>query len=227
MKPLLVMLLCFVQLMLNAQDTIYKRSGDIIPARVIEINTKEISYRRENLPDGPLYILDKNEVKKIKYKTGAVDSFTVYNDVKAKPEELKSAALVYTYNDQLLKARLKGTYVYHGATISDTKAMLFAEAKNRTWKNPELQSEIMKVRKNKSLQYTSSFGGLGLGLLMAGSGILYAVNNPLESQGPPMILFASGIGAIVAGQIVSINFKIRRVKHSNKAVALYNQNLIN
>jgi hypothetical protein len=225
MKPLLMILLCFVQVVLNAQDTIYKRSGDIIPARVIEINTKEISYRRENLPDGPLYILDKNEVKKIKYKTGAVDSFTVYNDVKAMPEELKNVGRIYTYNEQLLKARLKGTYLYHGTTISDTKAMLLAEAKNRDWKNPELQSEIMKARKNKSLQYTSGFGGLGLGLLMASSGIVYSINNPLDGQTPMMLLFANGIGAIVAGQIISVNFKIRRVKHSNKAVDLYNQNL--
>jgi hypothetical protein len=54
---------------------------------------------------------------------------------------------------------------------------------------------------------------------------VYSINNPLDGQTPMMLLFANGIGAIVAGQIISVNFKIRRVKHSNKAVDLYNQNL--
>lgn len=224
MKPLLVILLCFVQIVLNAQDTIYKRSGDVIPARVIEINTKEISYKRENLPDGPLYILDKNEVKKIKYKTGAVDSFTVRNEPKVNPMLPKNGGLMYSYSEQIQKYNRNGLYVYQGSRISDTKAMLIATNKNFTWKNPQLTSEILYVSTNKTRQYVSGFGGLGLGALVMAGSLVYANNNPYDSMVGP-VMFVNGIGIILAAQVVSINFKIKRVKHSDKAVALYNQNL--
>ncbi len=224
MKHSAIIFLCFVQLALNAQDTIYKRSGDVIPARVIEINTKDISYKREGMPDGPLYILEKNEVKKIKYKTGAIDSFTVYRETPVNTVLHQNQMVVPVYNDQMLKARVKGTYMYHGATISDTKAMLLAGTKNVGWKNAQLESEILNVNKNKTRQYLSGFGGLGAGLLVITGSIVYANNNFYDSVvGPAM--FINGIGIILSAQVVCINFKIKRIKHSDKAVALYNQNL--
>lgn len=229
MNYFFLVVLCFAQVILNAQDTIYKRSGDVIPAKVIEINTKEVSYKRESMPDGPLFILTKNEVKKIKYKTGAVDSFTV-----VKTEELKPTAIVYTYNEEIKKYKASlfdpyhnsklGLYLYHGNKISDNKAMLLAAAKNAVWKNPQLESEIFKVKRNKTWQYATGFGGLGLGLLAAASAVVYSVNEPLDYTGA-QIMLASGVGAVITTQVLSIHFKIQRTKHSDKAVAIYNQNL--
>ena len=56
MKNLLFFILSLSQISLNAQDTIYKRNGEIISTKVIEINLKEVTYKRSDLLDGPLFI---------------------------------------------------------------------------------------------------------------------------------------------------------------------------
>ncbi len=76
-KDFLISIVFLLQGALHAQDTIYKRSGDVIPAKVLEINTKEVSYKRADLSEGPLFVVNKNDIKKIKYATGTIDSFAV------------------------------------------------------------------------------------------------------------------------------------------------------
>ena len=60
MRVVFIFILCAVQLYLNAQDSIYKRTGLVIPAKISEVNIKEISYKRLDLLDGPLFIINKN-----------------------------------------------------------------------------------------------------------------------------------------------------------------------
>ncbi|MFZ5554251.1 MAG: hypothetical protein ACOZCO_14125 [Bacteroidota bacterium] len=55
---------------LLAQDTIIKMNGDEIEAKIIEINTTEIKYKKHSLPEGPLYVILKTEVFMIKYFNG-------------------------------------------------------------------------------------------------------------------------------------------------------------
>ena len=45
-----------IQFCLSAQDSIYKGRGLVIPAKILEVNIKEISYKRADLLDGPLFI---------------------------------------------------------------------------------------------------------------------------------------------------------------------------
>jgi len=57
------------------QDKIYTHAGDIITAKVKEVGTKTIIYKRADNPDGPEYTIRKNEVDRIKYENGTVDEF--------------------------------------------------------------------------------------------------------------------------------------------------------
>lgn len=61
----------------RSQDTLYLRSGDVKAAKITEVGVKEIKYQRYNMADGPVYILNRNDVLKIKYTTGHIDSFKV------------------------------------------------------------------------------------------------------------------------------------------------------
>lgn len=58
-------------------DKILLRTGDVISAKVIEINSKEVKYKNCNNPDGPLIIINKNTVSKITYKNGYSEEFPV------------------------------------------------------------------------------------------------------------------------------------------------------
>lgn len=58
-----------------AQDTIYTRNGETVAAKVYEITATEIKYRKPSNPDGPLYVMSKEEVAVIEYKNGSKDVF--------------------------------------------------------------------------------------------------------------------------------------------------------
>ena len=61
---------------LHAQDTIYTKSGNIIPAKVYEITQQEIRYQKSSNLEGPIYTINKNSVSLIEYKNGTKDVFT-------------------------------------------------------------------------------------------------------------------------------------------------------
>jgi len=67
---------------LLAQDTIIKNNNQKIPCKIIEIGTTEIKYKFSNLPDGPLIIIDKNEVYKVKLQ-GSTE--VLINENRAQP----------------------------------------------------------------------------------------------------------------------------------------------
>ncbi len=58
-----------------AQDKIYKRSGDIVDAKIKSVGTKTITYVRYDNQTGPEYTIVKAEVQKIKYMNGSEDEF--------------------------------------------------------------------------------------------------------------------------------------------------------
>ena len=143
------MLLLMGFLSLRAQDTIYKRSGEIIPAKITEISTAEVKYKRFTMPDGPVFIIGRNEVQKIRFSNGVVDSFAVSQPVTTQtvmPVEIpviiqpQQATPVLT---GLIENPRAGLYYYNGAKINEKKMLFIAADKNRTWRNKELDQAIL------------------------------------------------------------------------------------
>ena len=58
-----------------AQDVITFRSGDVVRAKVIEVYIDEVTYIKENNPDGPKYTVSKEDIDSIVYKNGTSDVF--------------------------------------------------------------------------------------------------------------------------------------------------------
>ena len=58
-----------------AQDKIYKKNGDVVEAKVIEIGETEIKYKIFTDQEGPTYSVDKDRLKKIIYQTGREETF--------------------------------------------------------------------------------------------------------------------------------------------------------
>lgn len=59
-----------------SQDRIKKVNGDIIQAKVLEVSSDEVRYKRYSNPDGPVYVLGKNEISEITYQNGEREVFS-------------------------------------------------------------------------------------------------------------------------------------------------------
>jgi hypothetical protein len=73
-----VYLLAFVFLVSSSsysQDKIYRHNGKVVEAKIIEIGSSEIKYREYNNPNGPIYVLETDRIKKVVYENGKEEKF--------------------------------------------------------------------------------------------------------------------------------------------------------
>lgn len=225
MKAILICTLCFVQLCLSAQDSIYKRTGDVIPAKILEIGIKEISYKRFDLLDGPLYIISKNDISKIKYATGTVEKYDI---IKEAPKKQQVIFVNPTYipqdENQIRSSLRRGIYQYQGHQLSDRNVLYMVMDKNSLWKNQEIELNIIEYKRNKTLQYIIGYSGAVIGA--AGIyGSLIGAGSASNSNDGSTAAFAGIIagGILVSSQIVSFTYKLKRINNVNKIVELHNQ----
>lgn len=60
---------------MSAQDIIVKKDGSVIQAKVSEIGTSEIKYKKWSNQDGPTYAITKGEILAITYQNGEKEMF--------------------------------------------------------------------------------------------------------------------------------------------------------
>jgi hypothetical protein len=76
-RKLILMLAClafFVQ-GVYAQDVIMKKNGDDVKAKIAEIATEYVKYKKFENPTGPDYTIDTSDIFMIKYEDGSKDMF--------------------------------------------------------------------------------------------------------------------------------------------------------
>ena len=59
-----------------SQDTLYTNTGEVIQAKVVEIDPDHIKYKKPSNPDGPLYTINRSDIVLIHYKNGSKDVFS-------------------------------------------------------------------------------------------------------------------------------------------------------
>lgn len=77
MKNLFFLLLLMAPATLLAQDVIYKTDGTRVEAKVQEVGIDEIKYKMFNNPDGPVYVIEKDDVTMIAYQNGTHELFNL------------------------------------------------------------------------------------------------------------------------------------------------------
>ena len=76
MKSFLLTLLgCLLLNLSYGQDVLVKRTGDEVPAKVLEITPTEIRYKRFDNLEGPVISILKSDVFMIKYENGTRETF--------------------------------------------------------------------------------------------------------------------------------------------------------
>jgi len=211
---------------LRAQDTIYKRSGEIIPSKITEISTTEVKYKRFSMPDGPDFIIGRNEIQKIRFSNGVVDSFAVTQPVTTQtvmPAEMP--VIVHQQQAPVLTGLIEnpraGLYYYNGARINEKKMLFIAADKNRAWRNKELDQAILATGDFRKNQYISGFGGPAVLLVCLVAAGQTSQNNPNSNVAGALVF--NGLGIFVASQIVSPMFKRKRSQSARKVVMLFNE----
>jgi hypothetical protein len=79
MRKLLVLLALFfvAGVSVQAQDKIYRKNGQVVKAKVLEIGTEEVKYRLPDTTETLIYVLEKDRISKIEFENGRVEKFTV------------------------------------------------------------------------------------------------------------------------------------------------------
>jgi hypothetical protein len=72
---LLLLFACAPVTAIKAQDTIVKTNGEIIPAKVLEVGTDAITYKKLSFKDGPTFSEKKTDIALIKYSNGQRQEF--------------------------------------------------------------------------------------------------------------------------------------------------------
>lgn len=202
-------------LAVSGQDTLFKRNGERIPAKIKEISTIEISYNRFDMLDGPVFKIAKDDVRKIKYVNGVIDSFSVF----------KQNSSYINNNPMTIVFRNKWGYKYNEHRLSEKEVLTMTFEKNKTIKNLEIVTQTRAYKKNRLKQYVFGLGGIALAAGIIGSGQGYMSFHDDEANLDP-VLFASlaCAGAVViTTSIISRNYKKKRRTNIHTLAELYNQ----
>ena len=78
-----------------AQDIIVTKQSERIDAKILEISTTEIKYKRTDNPEGPTYVLPREKVASVVYANGGVESFENKNEESGSSNDNCDASKTY------------------------------------------------------------------------------------------------------------------------------------
>lgn len=216
-KHFLFFVLILLSQLLSAQDTILKINGDVIYAKIIEINPSEIKYKKSTFLDGPTYVENKSDVKSIKYSSGLKEEVTSTEIHKAAPP-ISPPTDYYNPNEARTssgKMEPYGVrYKFEGRKIGEREMQSILMKTN----NREIISNIQMAKDAQKLQY------IGFGAIPLGIAALYFLASSLNNQGSGYLATSAVLvcGAISCPIISGVN-KHKRTASNRRAVELYNQ----
>lgn len=72
---LFICLFIFTAIAVSAQDKIYKKDGEVLSVKILEIGLDEIKYKIWDNQEGPTYSIDKELIKKVVYNNGRTEVY--------------------------------------------------------------------------------------------------------------------------------------------------------
>jgi hypothetical protein len=217
MRYLSILFICSIQIM-HAQDTLVRRDGQKLAAKILEVRSDDIHYKRNDSPNGPLYIVKPWELTCIIYASGRKEDYST-----ASPPAFQ------TRPTDLSIQISRRSYYYKERLLTENNMLMVAQLR----RDKKVDLMIHATNNRKVMQSYCLYGGL----IMFGSGLfLEAINQPPRRRRSSPVTTASGAtgrqnGAflMLSGlgcEAVAIIFKIERTKKAHQVVALYNQSLL-
>lgn len=221
--PAAVFIVCLAAFFtpVNAQDTIVKKNGDVLKAKITEIGTDEIKFRTFGDADGPIITLKKSEIKTVK-----VGGQTII-DVKEDTENIAQDVIIKK-NGDLLKVKVIeiGTeevkFKLHNDPYGPSISIPKSEIKTMTVAGQTVIDVKTGLKEDVVVKKDGS--SLKVKIIEVGADVVSfkLYNNP---EGPTMSLKKSEIKTVtVDGQVV-YEYKIDPYSVSNQAILDKNSSL--
>lgn len=140
-----------------AQDIIVFTDGTVEKAKIIEITTTEVKYKKWDNLEGPLYSLPKNAILSIAYQNGTTEKFS---NVPANQQESQDQPMSDTPSTGELKYERDSPskFSLNGVFLSENEAINLLNYKNENIYNDTWIEAIKQRRSGKGMLYS----GLGL-----------------------------------------------------------------
>lgn len=195
MKQLFFVLTILITQNLFCQDSIHKKNGDIIAAKVLEISDSEVKFKKAENLNGPTYAELKSGLLYIKFENGTID--TIKNKVEIDPQVVtqKISAQPVIKKQSLMYVR-KDNELFTAIEIlppSDARSKLKREY------------ALMKMYKQK--QYLANGLGMSVGFVVPVVASSIVVADLFNGNGNSFV-GRNGFAVIVAGAVVGAAIRI-------------------
>jgi hypothetical protein len=215
LRSIWIVLILLSAMQVNAQDTIVKRDLHTVPAKIMEVRTNEIRYKRWDNLEGPLYVIPAEEVWLLRYAGGLVDTIK-YTPVPVAPAPSSYTAAVFHPIE-----RRDGDYYYQGIRVSNAHLYDLINRNGPDEARALLSEERRLRRMGTTLEWISiPISIIGNMVLIEYVGDSYNANRSQLFTGT--VMFVGG----AAGAIVGIASKATSRTKLRDAVALYNAKVL-
>jgi hypothetical protein len=219
-----------------AQDTIFFKNNQRVPANVIEVSTSEVRYKRFEVVDGPTYVERKSKILKIKYKNGFTDEFPASSETEVVTDEYRQSDNGIKYPERKeapkhpdLSEWGRGKYMYGDKIIGERKMQQTLLSLN----DVKINEQIIGARQSRAMKYIG-FAAIPLGIASA----IYAIRADnsyffysrslsaytRDRYKKNSIVLGAGAAVCIGA---SIYFGVDRKIKNRKAVELYEQHYAN
>ena len=207
---------------LTAQDTIVKINGDVIPAKITEVGTNALTYKKWDNQEGPNFVDFKTDIKYIRYSNGQRqvfnDKIPEINSVKAP----KATGIENTTGKNTIEFMNK-KYTLNGQKIgrSDVDRLLEKSTNPAViiaYKTAKTTKTIQKIMGLTSIP--STIAG-GFATISTSAAAIHDSKTGPVGVGSITNLATSFVG-MLALPITNKILKNRRDKLYDKAIDLYN-----
>ncbi len=126
MKAKLSLIVFFIVLLGNlfSQDQLFKKDNTKLDVKILEINPTEIKYKLKSNPEGPLYVVLKNEVALVIYANGEHETFSDVKPAAAiSKSEYKESTTIINYDSLFAKKNREMEQLL--ATLTKHKNIIF------------------------------------------------------------------------------------------------------
>ena len=210
-KISLLLIFTFFTSSFFAQDTIFKRNNDKVIAKITEITTTEIKYKRFDNQDGPLYVDRKGEIAMISYSNGMKEKFEEEKIIP--PVNQPVANVDNTIEDLELR------YRYHGNYINQPRMQkILLDTKDK-----KIMGLVAQAKDARKMEFIS-FAAIPLGV----AAIINLQYNSFTNynagyNNSTLIISGVCLAAAITCPIISGVKRKQKVKYNSEAISLYNQ----
>lgn len=208
--------LFIISLQSFSQDTIFYKNATKVVAIVKEVSQTEVQYKKVEMPDGPMYIVSKNDLTKIIYKNGYTE------EIKAPVVEPPSQPFTITYAAPISEGK---------PTISYSDTRRDSRLKVLINKHPDESVKTTLIGYHKSMRNLKAgqdatrtvaivFGGITIatGVLTA---LIYSVDASAGESFAIAPMVTGGIAVATCATAITLNVNLRKKRHA--FINLYNQ----